>query len=169
MKFIGLNNESAEAACADVLDKALSKLPVIFKTAGSNAILGLVRKHVNNKYPGSKHWSPSKIVLGQASAGEAAIDINVAGASRAWHDVDIRPKRAKMLAIPFRRGVVLKDEKNTFVMQTGGKAFIAKNDMSGLTFLAVLKNHVHQRKDSSLMPTDKQVAEAAWNATTKLI
>lgn len=169
MRFVTLDNQPPEVGCARELENIVTKLPGNFKTAGSNAILGLVRKHVNNKYPGSKHWSPSKIVLGQASSGEAAVDINVAGASRAWHDVEIRPKRAKMLAIPFRRGVVLKDEKNTFVMQAGGKAFIAKNDMSGLTFLAVLKNHVHQRKDSSLMPTDKQIADAAWNATTKLI
>lgn len=140
MKFIGLNNESAETACANVLDAIFAKLPTAFKTAGSNAVLKLVRQHVRNKYPGSKHWSPNKIVLGQANVGEAAVDINIAGASRAWHDVNIRPKRAKMLAIPLRRNVILKNEKNTFVMQTGGKAFIVKNDMSGLTFLAVLKN-----------------------------
>lgn len=68
------------------------------------SLLGLFRDHVRSRYPGSKHWDPSKISLaedhGENGSGEAKLDIDIPGASRAWHGIDIFPKNGAYLSIP---------------------------------------------------------------------
>ena len=63
-----------------------------------------VRNHFKTIYPGSKHWSPDKVVDGEASAGSsyasASVNVEVAGASRAYHSITVVPKFRKWLTLP---------------------------------------------------------------------
>lgn len=62
----------------------------------SATIAGLVKHHFTTTWPGSEHWSPSKVT---ASA-PWEVDVDVPGIAKAYRDVDIRPKNAAFLAIP---------------------------------------------------------------------
>ena len=62
----------------------------------STTIAGLIKNHFTTTWPGSEHYSPSKVT---ASA-PWEVGIDVPGIARAWRDVDIRPKNAAFLAIP---------------------------------------------------------------------
>lgn len=64
----------------------------------NNVLVGLFRQHVSSRYPGSKHWDPSKIT--PKMDGSIGVDIDIPGADRAWHDIDIYPKNASWLTIP---------------------------------------------------------------------
>lgn len=68
------------------------------------ALEATARNHVAARYPGSSHWQPSKISKNLDNSGsnaaEGSIDVNIPGATRAYHDIDIYPIRTKWLTIP---------------------------------------------------------------------
>lgn len=51
-----------------------------------------LKNHVMNRYPGSTHWSPSNIY----QEGDTVV-VDIPGASRAYHDIDIYPVDASWL------------------------------------------------------------------------
>ena len=79
--------------------------------------------------------------------------------------IDIFPKSAKSLSIPIHKAAYGKSPRQlegTFtVHKRDGSAFIAQNQGGSLAFLYVLKQHVHQRMDKTMMPSDDSLAEAA--------
>lgn len=122
------------------------------------------KSHVSKRYPGSRHWSPSKIKTGVSSSsrdsarGQALVDI--AGAVRAYGDVTIRPKTASMLAIPVSDeakgksprdfdGLFRPKGKNVLLMRKGGE----------LAAMFALSEQAFQKKDSTLLPTDEAFAD----------
>ncbi|WP_407450937.1 hypothetical protein [Fibrobacter sp.] len=135
MKIVGPNNENAEKAVGDRLYEILRR--ITSATPLQEGMLFTVRNHFTSIYPGSKHYSPDKVqplsksdgsLYGKAS--EASIDIDVPGITRAYHDLNIKPRFRKALTIPIRReafGKKASDFEDTFVAKKKGKegAYIA--------------------------------------------
>ena len=83
---------------AEGIQQGLNNVQASFGGVISKVLEDETRRHVSERYPGSEHWDPDKVSAsssestGQTSRG--SVEIDVAGASRAYHDVTIRPKNA---------------------------------------------------------------------------
>ena len=109
----------------------LSRIDSRLQKAGSimsNSLTQTTRRHFETIYPGSKHYSPDKVNPGSSSstAGETLID--VPGVTRAYHDLDIRPRFRRALTIPIHRsayGRKASSFNDTFVLKKkNGSRFI---------------------------------------------
>ena len=130
------------------------KLAKEFPRIASNALQRAIREHIEEKYPGSAHWDPSKV----NGNGDGTVDVDIPGAGRAYHDVDIYPIDAQWLTIPLEpaKGTKVSDWDNTF--KPKGKNIIAQVQNGSLVALFALSKHVHQYQDPSLMPSDADLA-----------
>lgn len=134
----------------------------------SRTIAQCIRLHISNKYPGSKHWNPNKVTYERN-----VVHVDIPGATRAYHDIDIKPKHAKHLAIPLHRSAYGLSPKTLDLKLVFRRNKMFLVDKATLAFMYVLKNHVHQNQDPSLLPTDNTLANAAGrqalqNALTNL-
>lgn len=135
-----------------------------FGPAVSDELSKEAKSHVSKRYPGSRHWSPSKISQGVSSSsqdsarGQALVDI--AGAVRAYGDMTIRPRKASMLAIPISDeakgksprdfdGLFRPKGRNVLLMKKGGE----------LAAMFALSEQAFQKQDATLLPTDEAFAE----------
>ena len=95
------------------------------------------------------------------------------GVSRAYHDIDIRPKIRQALTIPMHReafGRSAADFDDLFVVKKkDGKAFLASNDGGNLTMMFFLAKSVHQRRDGRIMPSDSEMATVAMSRLSRLM
>ena len=101
-------------------------------------------------YPGSKHYDPNKVEPGQASNGsvsEGEAQIDIPGITRAYHDLDIRPKFRQSLTIPMHSAAYGKKASEIdgmfVVKKKNGNAFLAKDMGGNLAFMYFLAKHVH--------------------------
>lgn len=117
-----------------------------------------MKRHFQTKYPGSTHYSPSKVQDGQAGGNKAEVVIDVPGVTRAYHDIDIVPKISKKLAIPMHRSAYGASPRTTpglfYAKNAKGTEMLAKVEGGALVAMYILKDRVHQRQDRSLMPSD---------------
>ena len=118
-----------------------------------------IRAHFRFQFPGSSHYDPSKVNPSNDShLNEGVVDVDVPGVSRAYHDIDIRPRNRQYLTIPMHReafGKKAPDFNDLFVVKKkDGKAFLARNDGGNLSMMFFLAKHVHKRMNTSIMPTD---------------
>ena len=118
-----------------------------------------IRAHFRFQFPGSKHYDPGKVSpSGESKLNEGVADVDVPGVSRAYRDIDIRPKFRQALTIPMHReafGRSAADFNDLFVVKKkDGKAFLASNSGGNLTMMFFLAKSVHQRRDSKIMPSD---------------
>lgn len=149
---------------SDIVRDGVSKsISDIGKHLG-DSLLSLFRNHVSNRYPGSSHWNPQKINIGETTEDSATIDINIPGAGRAYHDIDILPIRSRLLTIPIHQSAYGKqsarDFKDLFVVKKrNGNAFLCQKNGSSLAFMYVLKDHIHQKTDPSLLPQDDAIVQ----------
>lgn len=133
-----------------------------------------IRAHFRFQFPGSSHYDPSKVnPSNESRLNEGVVDVDVPGVSRAYHDIDIRPKTRQSLTIPMHReafGRSAADFNDLFVVKKkDGKAFLAKNDGGNLSMMFFLAKHVHQRMDTSIMPTDNELASVAMSRLSRLL
>lgn len=133
-----------------------------------------IRAHFRFQFPGSSHYDPSKVnPSNESRLNEGVVDVDVPGVSRAYHDIDIRPKTRKYLTIPMHReafGKKAPDFNDLFVVKKkDGKAFLAKNDGGNLSMMFFLAKHVHQRMDTRIMPTDNELANVAMSRLSRLV
>ena len=66
----------------------------------AESLLVDARLHVQARYPGSQHWDPSNISIAETTEDSGSIDIDIPGATRAYHDVEILPRWRQNLTIP---------------------------------------------------------------------
>lgn len=128
-----------------------------------------VKNHFQTIYPGSKHYSPDKVTPLDAKDGptpEGSVDIDVPGVTRAYKNLDIRPRFRKFLAIPMHREAYGKkpaDFSDLFVVRKkdSGKAYLAQKAPggTGITFMFSLVKRAFQPRDSRLMPSDQTLAD----------
>lgn len=161
IKIIDRNNKPIEQAVYQVYSKILDKIQRSGKLI-SDALKFTTQRHFQTIYPGSNHYSPKKVTNKGFSNGtitSGSINIDVAGITRAYKNLTIRPIKSRALTIPMHRsayGKKASEFSDLFVVKKkNGKSFLAKsNGSGGITFMYFLANQVHQPRDSRLMPSD---------------
>ena len=133
-----------------------------------------IRAHFRFQFPGSSHYDPKKVnPSNESHLNEGVVDVDVPGVSRAYHDIDIIPRNRQYLTIPMHReafGKKAPDFNDLFVVKKkDGKAFLAKNDGGNLSMMFFLAKHVHQRMNTSIMPTDNELASVAMSRLSRLV
>ena len=133
-----------------------------------------IKAHFRFQFPGSSHYDPKKVNPSNDShLNEGVVDVDVPGVSRAYHDIDIIPRNRQYLTIPMHReafGKKAPDFNDLFVVKKkDGKAFLAKNDGGNLAMMFFLAKHVHQRMNTSIMPTDNELASVAMSRLSRLV
>lgn len=140
----------------DVLHAALSRDD---GRAISKSLEEDVRIHVQDKYPGSQHWSPSKVnagfSVGMPGHCMGQVGIDIAGAGRAYHDVTIVPVKAHALAIPIHSSAYGKKPADIEgLFKPKNKSILAKVVNGQLVPMFALARRAFQHQDTSLMPSD---------------
>ena len=133
-----------------------------------------IKAHFRFQFPGSSHYDPNKVNPSNDShLNEGVVDVDVPGVSRAYHDIDIIPRNRQYLTIPMHReafGKKAPDFNDLFVVKKkDGKAFLARNDGGNLAMMFFLAKHVHQRMNTSIMPTDNELASVAMSRLSRLV
>ena len=149
---------------AEGIQSGLNNVQASFGGLISKVLEDETRRHVSERYPGSEHWDPDKVSAsasestGQTSRG--SVEIDVAGASRAYHDVTIRPKNAECLAIPIHstaKGKSPRDFDDLF--KPKGKNVLMRRQDTGIVAMFALAEQAFQKRDATLLPTDERYAE----------
>lgn len=159
-----------------ILDKVLG----LINSSGdamSKELESQTRDHFRDRFPGSSHYDPSKVNARQgkktSTGPEGAADIDVPGASRAYHDVTIRPVNRKAITIPMHQAAYGKkpaDVPGLFVYRSkSGSAFLARSEGKELQLLWILAKRAFQRQDSTIMPEDGSLAASIFSRISKSI
>ena len=125
----------------------------------SNGLKDVTTSYLLERQPTQTHWKFSKVVSkGSTMPNPGSIEINIPGASRAFHDLDIRPVEASVLTIPVNKeaeGKRAREFNDLFFFKTkNGKSFLGKVVNGSLTSFFLLVKHVHQKQDRTLLPSD---------------
>ena len=129
-----------------------------------------VKNWVQQRYPNSQHWDPNKVTQGDSLGVIGTTNVDIPGASRAYHDVVIKPVRARHLTIPIHQiayGKKVSDFNDLF--KPKGKNILARNVNGNLVAMFALATSAFQKKDSSLMPPDEHLAGGIFRAITSKI
>ena len=167
IKIVSQSNQPIEMYLASVFKRALQAIQDDSGKIMADSMTKTTRDHFERKYPGSQHYSPSKVNPGDSLGVLGQVDIDIPGVTRAYHDIDIRPRYKKHLAIPMHGNAFLGKPAEVpdllFIKKKDGSAFLAQQlaNGSGLRFMYALKDHVHQKQDNTIMPTDEALAENA--------
>ena len=161
---IRIDTSALQSEISKTIENALGKVDT--GDLISTTLTDQTKFHVSRKYPGSTHWSLDKIVKGISTTNEGSVDVNVAGATRAYDDVLILPIHGSYLTIPILEeamGKTVSDYDGLF--RPKGKDYLAKVMNGELVAIFALVQSAFQPKDSSLMPTDETFAngiEGRW-------
>ena len=164
MTILTIDGKTSTQGLRDMLQRALQYIkpskelyePVAEET----------RRYVQDKYPGSKHWDPSKI-----NATENGVAIDIPGASRAFRDLDIYPKSAEYLTIPLHRSAygLSPREFPERLFRPKGKDILAMVQNGALVAVYALSKHVHQNQDRTLLPSDSSLTLALARSCVRQI
>lgn len=151
-----------DQALSKMLGQVYQRLQNVGKTI-STSLTETTRRHVETTYPGSSHWNPNKITPGNSTNNTGETNIDIPGASRAYHDIDILPKYRKFLTIPISSlsyGKKASSFQGTFVTfkKKNGVGLIGQNNGGTVTWLYRLVKKVHQPQDQRLLPRDDTYA-----------
>lgn len=170
IKILTTNNKDIHQAIVDLLRRVAKQLTDKSGKVMSDSMTTTVKEHISKRYPGSKHWDPNKVSLGDYSKDVGVTNVDIPGAGRAYHDVTIKPIRAKALTIPIHSSAYGKkaaDFKDLF--KPKDKNILAQNQGGHLVALFALAKSAFQKQDSSLMPTDESLANNIFNALAPVI
>lgn len=137
--------------------------------------------------PHTKHMErAARDMTHESNASEGRITLAMAGVGRAYHDIDIR-MRDKRLTLPIAKesyGKTVADmrrrygDDKMFVFQSRhGNLIMAASEDKGrgrkrhrtMIPLFVLKEHVHQRQDATMLPRPQEISEVAYDALKESI
>ena len=105
-------------------------------------------------------------VTSHASSDRATVNVPIAGIARAFHDLDIRPVRAKALTIPVSAAAYGHRVRELARMgwrifrPKGHDVLMGSRDGGEAQALYALKKRVVGRQDRTLLPSDEAVASA---------
>lgn len=162
LKIIDRYNQPIEKAIYQVYAKVLDKISHSGKII-SDALKFTTQRHFQKIYPNSKHYNPQKVRNGTTfnsqTKASGSINIDVAGITRAYKNLNIRPIKSRALTIPMHRSAYGKkaSEFNDLflIKKKNGKSFLARNNgNNGITFMYFLAKSVYQKRDRRLMPSD---------------
>ena len=136
IKLVDSNGNSPKSAVESKLSSLLQRVRNSGKLI-QDGLLWTTRNHFSTIYPGSTHYSPDKVQPASISNGmnpSAAVDVDVPGVTRAYHDLDIRPRFRRALTIPMHRdayGRRASSFSDTFVLKKkNGSRFIVQKSGS---------------------------------------
>ena len=136
IKLVDSNGNSPKSTVTSKLSSLLQRVRNSGKLI-QDGLLWTTRNHFSTIYPGSTHYSPDKVQPASISNGSnpaATIDVDVPGVTRAYHDLDIRPRFRRALTIPIHRsafGRKASSFTDTFVLKKkNGSKFIVQNNGS---------------------------------------
>lgn len=162
IKIVTVDGQSPSQGISSILAKIKSKLDTESGKISQSSMLWTVKNHVQTIYPNSQHYSPEKVTENSATGRVGVINIDIPGITRAYHDIDIYPKRSKSLTIPLHRDAYGKNARSFqdlfVVKKKNGKAFLARHNGGSIEMMYVLSKHVHQNQDTRLMPSDETLA-----------
>ena len=165
IKILTSENVEVGVGISTLLKKIVNQLERESGKVMSDYMTSTVKEHISKRYPGSKHWDPNKVKNGSSSKlnGETIVDIESAG--KAYHDVIIRPVRAKMLTIPMHSDAFHHSARDfNDLFKPKGKNILARNVNGNLVAMFALAKSAFQKQDSSLMPTDDTLASGIFRA-----
>ena len=159
------DGRSIEQGISAVLSRVVDKLNRESGKTAAESMTKSVKNWVQQRYPGSQHWDPDKVQQGDSQGEIGNVNVNIPGAGRAYHDVTIRPTHARHLTIPIHQsayGKKVSDFNDLF--KPKGKNILARNVNGQLVAMFALAKSAFQKKDSSLMPTDDNLAGGIFRA-----
>ena len=159
------SGQPIEYGLKSIFNRIVDSISRDFSGIASNTMTSSVKSWVQKRYPNSKHWAPNKVTSDKGVGLTGITNIDIEGAGRAYHDVIIRPVRAKMLTIPMHQsayGKKVSDFNDLF--KPKGKNILARNVNGNLVAMFALAKSAFQKQDSSLMPTDDNLAGGIFRA-----
>ena len=159
------SGQPIEYGLKSIFNRIVDSISRDFSGIASNTMTSSVKNWVQKRYPNSKHWAPNKVTSDKGVGLEGITNVDIPGASRAYHDVIIRPVRAKMLTIPMHSDAFhhsVRDFNDLF--KPKGKNILARNVNGQLVAMFALAKSAFQKQDSSLMPTDDNLASGIFKA-----
>ena len=174
VRLTGTRGQTVQQAVSERLSAALGRLRNAARPM-AESMEDDVRSHFAARWPGSSHYDPEKVSVAGARDGElatAAVDVDVPGAARAYRDMHIKPRFRRYLAIPFGRfrGKKPSDFADAFFLKKrDGKAFLARRDGNGISFLFSLVKGVFQPRDPGIMPSDRTLFKGMANRIFELL
>lgn len=131
----------------------------------SDSMTSTVKDHISKRYPGSKHWDPNKVHNGDSSKRNGETIVNIPGAGRAYHDVTIRPVRARALTIPIHQSAYGKKAADfDDLFKPKDKNILARMQGNTLVAMFALAKSAFQKQDKSLMPSDDVLSDNIFTA-----
>ena len=170
IKILTTRNVEVNVGISTLLKKVVDQLNRESGKVMSDSMTSTVKEHISKRYPGSKHWSPGKVKNGSSSKSNGETIVEIEGSGRAYHDVTIRPIRAKYLTIPIHQsayGKKVADFDDLF--KPKGKNILAQHQGGHLVAMFALAKSAFQKQDKSLMPSDDVLSDNIFNALAPVI
>ena len=159
------SGQPIEYGLKSIFNRILDNISRNFSGIASGTMTSSVKSWVQKRYPNSKHWDPNKVTSDKGVGLEGITNVDIPGASRAYHDINIRPVRAKMLTIPMHSDAFHHSARDfNDLFKPKGKNILARNVNGQLVAMFALAKSAFQKKDSSLMPTDENLASGIFRA-----
>lgn len=159
------SGQPIEYGLKSIFNRILDNISRDFSGIASDTMTNSVKNWVQQRYPNSKHWEPNKVTSDKGVGLEGITNVDIPGAGRAYHDVVIRPVRAKMLTIPMHSDAFHHSARDfNDLFKPKGKNILARNVNGQLVAMFALAKSAFQKKDSSLMPTDENLASGIFKA-----
>ena len=163
-------------------DNLLGNMQSVYKNAGVR-LARCIRNHIRllsntrhdtaNRLGASPthHFRASDVLPPNATNSDVSVTVTTPGISRAYHDIDIDPVNGQFLAIPLHAdsyGISPREFKgNLFRINKPGSTekgnVLYTSDVLNKKPIAMyaLVDTVHQQRDPSLMPTNREMTEEA--------
>lgn len=164
------DNKPIEQGISAILKRVADQLNRDSGKIAAQTMTKSVKNWVQQRYPNSQHWDPNKVTQGDSLGVIGTTNVNIPGASRAYHDITIRPVHARVLTIPIHQiafGKKASDFPDLF--KPKGKNILARNVNGELVAMFALAQSAFQKKDPSLMPPDEHLAGGIFRALCQKI
>lgn len=159
------SGQPIEYGLKSIFNRILDNISRDFNGTASDTMTNSVKSWIHKRYPNSKHWDTNKVNSDKGVGLEGITNVDIPGAGRAYHDVIIRPVRAKMLTIPIHSDAFHHSARDfNDLFKPKGKNILARNVNGNLVAMFALAKQAFQKQDSSLMPTDDNLASGIFRA-----
>ena len=159
------SGQPIEYGLKSIFTRIINDISRDFSSTASTTMTSSVKSWVQKRYPNSKHWDPNKVNSERGVGLIGITNVDIPGANRAYYDINIRPVKAKMLTIPMHSDAFHHSARDfNDLFKPKGKNILARNVNGQLVAMFALAKSAFQKKDSSLMPTDDNLAGGIFRA-----
>ena len=159
------SGQPIEYGLKSIFTRIINDISRDFSSTASTTMTSSVKSWVQKRYPNSNHWDPNKVNSERGVGLIGITNVDIPGANRAYNDINIRPVKAKMLTIPMHSDAFHHSARDfNDLFKPKGKNILARNVNGQLVAMFALAKSAFQKKDSSLMPTDDNLASGIFRA-----